>query len=216
MTRKLDLPEAPQDVTPGDARRHAPAVAKNAEAILAALREIAPAQGRALEIAAGSGEHAVRFAPAFPGLAWQPTDLDPANLASIAAWAAAMPSPNLLPPVALNAAEPGWSAAWAGRDLIFWANLLHLISDAEAEIVVAEAAAALAPGGVLAIYGPFLRDGQATSEGDAAFHAHLRAQDPAIGYKDAAWVEARLARAGLSTTRREMPSNNLILHARRS
>ena len=71
---------------------------------------------------------------------------------------------------------------------------------------------ALASGGVALIYGPFLRDGRATSEGDRAFDASLRAQDPSIGYKDAGWVSSRLSLAGLGMAEeREMPANNLAL-----
>ncbi len=67
-------------------------------------------------------------------------------------------------------------------------NLLHLIPAPAAETLLAEVALALAPGGTFCLYGPFLRDGQPTSPGDAAFDASLRAQDPTIGYKDLAWV----------------------------
>ena len=73
----------------------------------------------------------------------------------------------------------------------------------------------LATEGVAFLYGPFLRDGQATSPGDAAFDASLRAQDPSIGYKDLGWVTARLALAGLGVSLREMPANNLMLVVRR-
>ena len=73
-------------------------------------------------------------------------------------------------------------------------------------------AAALAPGGTAFLYGPFLRDGQATSEGDARFHASLRAQDAAIGYKDLDWILARLSPLAVCVT--EMPANNLMLIAR--
>ena len=71
---------------------------------------------------------------------------------------------------------------------------------------------ALAPGGRFTLYGPFLRDGRATSDGDAAFDAALRAQDPAIGYKDLAEVMALSQAAGLvHVTTRSMPANNLLL-----
>jgi hypothetical protein len=91
-------------------------------------------------------------------------------------------------------------------------NLLHLISTPEAETVLTEVAAALAPRGMFALYGPFLRDGTATSAGDAAFDASLRAQDPAIGYKDVIDTCAHLAAAGLHHVETvAMPANNLLL-----
>jgi hypothetical protein len=92
-------------------------------------------------------------------------------------------------------------------------NLLHLIPEAAARNALSEAALALAPGGVLMVYGPFLRDGRATSEGDAAFDASLRAQDPAIGYKNLADVTGWMTAAGLHVTVEEMPANNLMLVA---
>lgn len=95
-------------------------------------------------------------------------------------------------------------------------NLLHLIPERAAATLLAELGAALAPGGTACLYGPFLRDGLATSAGDAAFDASLRAQDPAIGYKDLAWVMGQLGKAGLSCDVLPMPANNLLLVVRHS
>jgi SAM-dependent methyltransferase len=210
VIRRLDLPDAPG--AGGDGRMSAPAALRNRDAIAAELARLAPARGRALEIASGTGEHVIRFAAAMPGLDWQPTDPDPDRRASIAAWTAAAGLANIRPPLALDAARPGWAALHGPADLVLVVNLLHLLSDDEAAIVLAEMALALAPGGLLAVYGPFLRDGRATSAGDAAFDARLRAQDPAIGYKDAGATAARLVAAGLVPLGPvEMPANNLLL-----
>jgi SAM-dependent methyltransferase len=149
-------------------------------------------------------------------LIWQPTDPDASRRASITAWAAEAGGPNILPPLHLDAARPGWAADHGPADLIVLVNLLHLISAPEALTVLSEAARALAPGGTFALYGPFLRDGRPTSEGDARFDASLRAQDPAIGYKDLADVTAILTGAGLVLADTvEMPANNLLLIANR-
>lgn len=207
MTRKLTLPDAPRAAE--DRRMSAPSARRNMAPILEVLRAHAPASGRALELAAGTGEHAVAFSRAFPALDWQPTDLDPDRLASIEAWRRAEGPDNLRPPVALNAAAPGWHETHGLADVILLVNLLHLISETEAEAVLTGITKALAPGGKAFLYGPFLRDGQATSEGDAAFHGTLRAQDPAIGYKDIAWVRAWLM--PLQTETLDMPSNNLMV-----
>ena len=190
----------------------APSALRNRDVICAELVRLAPATGRALEIASGTGEHVVRFAAAMPGLEWQPTDPDPARRASIAAWAAEAGLRNIHAPRALDAAGPGWSSEFGPADLVVLVNLLHLVSWPEAETVLSEVAAVLAPGGVFALYGPFLRDGTATSEGDAAFDAHLRAQDSAIGYKDVIDTCARLVTAGLAHVETvAMPANNLLL-----
>jgi hypothetical protein len=52
------------------------AVARNREPILAVLMRVLPAHGLVLEIASGTGEHAVHFAAGLPHLDWQPTDRD--------------------------------------------------------------------------------------------------------------------------------------------
>lgn len=209
MVRKLSLPDSAAIAT-GDGRRVAPSAERNAEAIEAVLRRIAPPSGRVLEIASGTGQHIARFAAAFPALDWQPSDANPEALVSIRAWVAAAGLANLRPTLMLDAGAPGWTAGPGGYALVQVVNLLHLISAAEAAAVLRGIAGALVPGGTALIYGPFRRDGQLTSAGDARFDASLRAQDPAIGYKDDGWVVTQAAAAGLALAERiEMPANNL-------
>ncbi len=217
MSTRRTLPPTASVAHAGEgAKMHAPSAERNAAAIAAALCEIAPETGRALEIASGTGQHVVAFAAAMPGLIWQPTEIDAARRASIDAYAAEAGLPNLRAAMALDATEAGWGKAQSGQALIVLINLLHLISAPEARQIIGEAAQALAPGGSFAVYGPFLRDGQATSEGDARFHASLTAQDPAIGYKDLSEVEGWLRAAGLTLHPvRQMPANNLFLLAER-
>lgn len=212
--------EAAQDPF-GDGRLSAPSALRNRDAIAMALAQIAPAQGRALEIASGTGEHVIMFAAAMPELSWHPSDPAPDRRASIAAWATLTGLPNIAPPLDLDACIPGWASRTGPHDLVFAANLLHLVTDAQARACLAEMARALAPGGRAAIYGPFLRDGRTTSPGDAAFHASLQATMPGpdgarIGYKDVAMVHATWAAAGLRPDPpRPMPANNLLLSARK-
>ncbi|MCT4682526.1 MAG: class I SAM-dependent methyltransferase [Roseicyclus sp.] len=218
MTRRLELPDTPGTAVLGDARMSAPSALRNRDLIAAELLRVAPARGRALEIASGTGEHVIRFAEVMPGLTWQPTDPDPLRRASIAAWTGQSGLDNIRPPLDLDAARVGWAEEEPlTADLVVVVNLLHLISGAEAETVLTEIAAVLSPGGVFALYGPFLRDGEATSEGDAAFHASLKAQDPAIGYKDVIDTCACLVEAGLAHVETvAMPANNLLLVFERS
>jgi hypothetical protein len=198
------------------ARLVSPSAARNAAAITDALAAVAPKTGRALELASGSGQHVTAFARGMPGLTWRPTEVDPEREASIAAYVADAALANLLPPLRLDAAAPGWGADHGGQALIVLVNLLHLIGARETGVLIAEAAAALAPGGRFALYGPFLRDGKTTSPGDAQFHASLRAQNPATGYKDVGVVCGQLEAAGLKPPRiLAMPANNLMLVAGR-
>ncbi|MEE4347361.1 MAG: DUF938 domain-containing protein [Paracoccaceae bacterium] len=217
MSRRLNLPDTASVAHPSDdGRMFAPSAARNAADISTLVADHAPASGRALEIASGTGEHAVTFAKAMPGLVWQPTDVDAARRSSVDAHAAVAGLDNLRPAIALDATAPGWGAAHAGQDLIVLVNLLHLISEAEARTLIAEVAQALAPGGVFVLYGPFLRDGETTSEGDRTFHASLRAQDPEIGYKDdwdvIEWIHANWLDLVQVV---EMPANNMAFVARR-
>ncbi|GAB1479500.1 DUF938 domain-containing protein [Paracoccaceae bacterium] len=209
----LRLPDTGAEVLP-DGRRMVPSAVRNAAAILQVLEDEAPAQGRLLEIASGSGLHAALFAAALPGLDWQPTDADSGNFPSIRAWAATSPG-RIAPPLHLDASQPGWAAHWPGCTAVLLVNLLHLIPQNSAAVVLHEISRALAPQGVAFLYGPFLRDGQATSPGDAAFDASLRAQDSRIGYKDLAWVTSALQAAGLAVQPRAMPANNLMLVCRK-
>ena len=207
----LKLPDTGAETLP-DGRRLPASAQRNAAPILQILQGLG-LHGSLLEIASGSGLHASYMAPAL-GVTWQPTDVDPANLPSIRAWAAT--APNILPPIRLDATKPGWAKTTGPHNAILLVNLLHLIPENAAATLLAELPHALTPNGTACLYGPFLRDNQPTSPGDAAFDASLRAQDPQIGYKDIAWVTAQLAQSGLTTQITEMPANNLMLIARHS
>ncbi len=190
------------------ARLNAPSAERNAGPITDLLRLHAPQYGSALEIASGTGQHVASFAAALPGITWQPSDIDATRCASIDAWAA--DQDNIKPAIALDAATPGWHDTLGGKDLIVLINLLHLISAPQARCIISEVAQALATNGRFVLYGPFLRNGVATSPGDRYFDDRLRASDPVIGYKDTSEIKSWLAEAGLSLlTTIDMPSNNL-------
>ena len=216
--RKLHLPDsAAVSESAADGRRFAPSAGRNAAPILELLTREAPARGRALEIASGTGQHVRAFAEALPGLDWQPSDLAPQNLDSIRAWAAGAGLANLAGPILLDAAQPGWAAGLGPLDLIVTVNLLHLISHDEARAMITEAARALSPRGLLFLYGPFRRTHGFASEGDVAFHARLAEQDPEIGYKSVDEITAWLRAAGIKEIRTvEMPANNLTFLARKT
>ncbi len=209
------LPKTASIAIPQDgAKLHAPSAARNIEPILQALTPLVPPSGRALEIASGTGEHVARYAAAFPQLQWQPTDIEPARLASIDAWGAGLS--NLLPAKHLDASQQGWADRRPLQDLILFSNLLHLISDAEAETVLGEAAQALAPDGLFIVYGPFLRGANFASAADQRFHESLRAQDADIGYKSVQWVQNTLREAELQPAPPiDMPASNLLLVAKK-
>jgi SAM-dependent methyltransferase len=187
-----------------------PAVARNRDPILAVLRRVMPARGTVLEIASGSGEHAVHFAAGLPGVTWQPTDRDADALRSIAAYRTSARLPNLLHPLELDAASPHWPVARA--DAVVSINMIHIAPWSAAEGLMAGAERVLAPGGVLYLYGPFKENGRHTAPSNADFDASLRARDPQWGVRDIAEVSELAGRHGLALVERvAMPANNLSL-----
>lgn len=209
------LPPSASVTLPGSGvRLVAPSADRNRGYIASLLQHVAPERGDALELASGTGQHVVTFAEALPQFTWQPSEIDPARRASIAAYVADAGLPNLRPPVEINATAPGWGAAHRA-DLIVVVNLLHLIRVDEVKVLLKEAARALRSGGRFVLYGPFMRAGELTSPGDQSFHADLIAADPAIGYKDDFDTLDWLIEAGLDIAEVvEMPANNLGIVAR--
>ena len=192
-----------------------PSVARNREPILAVLRTALPSQGLILEVASGTGEHAVHFAAALPGLRWQPTDRDPEAIRSIAAHRARARLPNLLPPLELDASSPIWLVARA--DAVVSINMIHIAPWAAADGLMAGAGRVLPPRGVLYLYGPFKEDGCHTAPSNAAFDASLRAHNPDWGVRDLGEAAELARRYGLEFVARvAMPANNLSVVFRRS
>ena len=196
------------------AKRHAPATERNREPICSVLAELAlPAGGKVLEVAAGTGEHAVSFARAFPRLFWLPTDADRECLASIAAYRSEAALPNLLPAIALDAAARPWPALPAAPFAAVVAiNLIHIAPWAACVGLMAGAAAVTGNGGRLVLYGAFRIDGRHTAPSNAVFDATLKAMDPRFGIRDVAEVAAEAAANGFVLERRvAMPANNFTL-----
>ncbi len=104
MTDERRFYEAPA----AGALRSAPAAQRNRDPIAHVLSEWLPPAGLVLEIASGTGEHAVHFAGRFPDLDWQPSDVHPEALGSIAAWRAQAGLPNVRPPIVIDAGSADW------------------------------------------------------------------------------------------------------------
>lgn len=187
-----------------------PACERNRGPLLDVLRQVLPAQGLALEIACGTGQHAAHFAPALPGWHWQPSDPQPECLRSTAAWCAGLA--NVRTPLLLDVTAPGWPGAPQAVDAIFCANLIHIAPWAACQGLMREAATHLAPDGRLLTYGPYFVEGEPPAPGNLAFDADLKQRDAAWGVRRLADVQAEAARHGLRLLRRfDMPANNLTL-----
>jgi SAM-dependent methyltransferase len=182
---------------------------KNREPILAVLKEIFADRKRVLEIASGTGQHAVYFGRKLHHLGWQPSELAQ-NLAGIQAWLDEAQLPNVLPPLALDVNDVRWPVTTT--DAIFNANTVHIISWPEVERLFAHIARVIEPGGYVCFYGPYNYGGKFTSESNARFDAWLKSCDPNSGVRDFEAVNRLAASHGLELLRDiEMPSNNRIL-----
>jgi hypothetical protein len=181
-----------------------------------------------LEVASGTGEHAAWLAPRLHPLVWQPSDADPAMLASIAAPLAETERPNLRRPLALDVTDPDWpravqatlgDAALLAATLlaIVNINMIHIAPWRAAEGLMAGAGRLLPAGGLLYLYGPFRIAGKHTAPSNEAFDRSLRARNPEWGVRDLDTVTALAAAHGLTLRERvAMPANNLSVILARS
>ena len=190
---------------------------RNKQPILEVLRSLLPAQGRALEIASGTGQHVAWFAAHLPGWSWQPTDVKADLFPHITARISDAGLGNVQAPQLLDVCAPRWLASDRTFELIYCANMLHIAPWACCTGLMRGAARQLAAGGQLVTYGPYLEDAVPTSEGNLKFDAALRAENPAWGIRRREDVEAQAGTAGLTLAARyAMPANNLLLVWRRT
>ena len=193
-----------------DLRFYFPHVARNREAILQVLRRVLPPQGLVLEVASGGGEHAAYFAERLRSLIWQPSDLDPRSLASIAAHRTAADAPNLLAPVCLDATSEQWPVESA--DALVCINMIHIAPWVVSEGLMAGARRVLRMGGVIYLYGPYKIDGRHTAQSNKEFDAWLRTQNAQWGVRDFADMADLAARNDFVLIETvPMPANNLSI-----
>ena len=211
MVYRKKLPDTASIANSQDnGRLFAPSAARNSASIVELVERVAPKSGKALEIASGTGQHIVELAVSLPNLSWSPSEVDRDRLKSISIWIEDNNLSNIRAPFYLDATEIGWAEGTDQSDFILLINLLHLISWREAETLIDEISKALNPMGVALIYGPFMREGQLTSEGDQNFHKSLIQTDPDLGYKNNLDMMTLFAQSGLSHLETvEMPANNL-------
>ena len=191
-------------------KQHAPSAERNREPLLSVLRELLPSQGTVLEVASGTGQHAVFFARAFPGLVWQPTDADPVARASIEAWRRDEGLPNVREPLALDASASTWPVEFA--DAIVCINMIHISPWEACQGLMRGAARVLSPGAPLILYGAYVIEGRPTAPSNLAFDASLRERNPAWGVRELGAVTAEARAHGLELDRViDMPSNNFTV-----
>jgi SAM-dependent methyltransferase len=182
---------------------------QNRGPILQVLRAELAGRSRLLEIGSGTGQHAVYFAPEFPSLVWQTSDVA-AYHPGIHAWLEEDETGNILPPLTLDVCRDPWPST--RFDAVFSANTAHIMAWPEIECMFEGVGRVLEAGGVFCLYGPFNYGGNFTSESNARFEQWLKARDPQSGIKDFEALERLAANAGMELEKDyEMPANNRIL-----
>jgi Protein of unknown function (DUF938) len=193
-----------------EARKVAPAAARNRDAICGVLDRILPDNGYVLEIASGSGEHIVHFAARWPHLIWQPSDPEPGARGSIDAWAADASLGNLSAAIDVDVMDDDWPVGQV--DAILCINMVHIAPWAATRGLMKGAGRLLPASGLLYLYGPFREADVPLAESNVAFDASLRSRDPAWGLRDMESVIATASDHGLSFVQRiAMPANNVSL-----
>lgn len=207
-----------------DLRQYAPATQRNREPILDVLRRVLPPHGTVLEVASGTGEHAVFFASHLSPRLWLPSDPNPQMRDSIAAWRTDKPADNLYPPLDLDVHAPVWpvekDSFAEGENSLGWEtlpivaivaiNMIHIAPWSACVGLMAGAGRILPPDGILYLYGPFKQSGQHTAPSNAAFDQSLRASNPDWGVRDLDEVVALATAEHLTFVETyKMPANNL-------
>jgi SAM-dependent methyltransferase len=197
-----------------DGRLDGPAFHRNHEAIWSAIAPNLVGQtGDILELGSGTGQHATAFAGRAPDLAWWPSDVNPAHLASIAAWRAHAGLANLRAPQRIDLGDPDWTWTGAGGlTAILCINVLHIAPWSVSQNLFAGAGRLLKAGGWLFLYGPFMRDGVHAAPSNERFDQSLKAENPSWGVRDIRDLESLGRDAGLALSRTvPMPANNHVL-----
>ncbi|MDJ0600287.1 MAG: DUF938 domain-containing protein [Crocosphaera sp.] len=193
-------------------KQYAPATQRNREPILEVLLRVLPSSGDILEIASGTGEHCIFFAPAFSPRQWIPSDPNPTARNSIEAWRQESLIENIQPPLNINAADSMWKIEEHQLNIttIVNINMIH-ISPWEACLGLLEGAKRILPSrGILYLYGPYKQGGKHTAPSNESFDKSLLSQNPEWGVRDLEDVIKIAEGKGLIFKEKvEMPANNL-------
>jgi Protein of unknown function (DUF938) len=198
-----------------ETKQHAPATQRNREVILEVILEVLPPQGTILEVASGTGEHAVFFAPSLKPRRWLPSDPSSSARASIAAWMEDSGCDNLESPVEIDASMQTWLVETDFKPTIpitaiVNINMIHISPWSACLGLMAGANRILPAGGILYMYGPYLVNGQHTAPSNEAFDASLRSRDSEWGIRDLDRVVAAAKAENLKLLKTvQMPANNL-------
>ncbi len=188
---------------------YAEACDENGTAILEVLRSRLPASGELLEIGSGTGQHAVMFAKALPGIQWHTSDVAQMH-EGIQMWLDEAHLPNLYPPIALDVRNDPWPKM--PFDAIYSANTAHIMPEEAVDAMFTGVAKILKTDAPFLLYGPFMYDGEHTSESNWRFDRWIRSSEKHRGIRDVNWLKQIAEPVGLILDEDlEMPINNRTL-----
>jgi len=186
-----------------------PSSEQNQGVILEALFPLLEDKRSVLEIASGTGQHAVHFAKAIPNILWQTSDLDESH-ETINQWITDSKLTNVLRPISLNVSKDSWPNQT--YDALYTANSFHIMSHQNVSDFFTHISSVLKPTGLVIVYGPFNYQGKFTSESNQNFDYWLTSKDDKCGIKDFEFCNLLAEDAGLTLYKDiEMPHNNRIL-----
>ncbi len=199
-----------------DQRLEFPATIRNRYDIAEILKKYIPTNGFILEIASGSGEHAVFFQQLFPSLIWQTSDPNPINRQSISSWIMYKELSSRMPiPLDIDVENKPWplsSGLKSALKGIVCINMIHITPWTCTTALFEQAGELLDRAQFLLIYGPFIRKDKPTAQSNLLFDESLKLQNPLWGIRDLESVHHIAISSGFKNQDIfEMPANNLSI-----
>lgn len=192
------------------ARQFSPSAARNREPIAEAFLPHVSRGAYVLEIASGTGEHALHMCQTRPDILWQPSDVDAAALQSQSAWREERAA-QISPPLALDVTQPDWWVDLSGVSAMFCANMIHIAPWAAALGLAKGAEHVLPEGGIFGLYGPFLDEGN-SAPSNLTFDQNLKARNPDWGVRELKRVKHIFVDAGFNMSAAiDLPRENRLI-----
>jgi cyclopropane fatty-acyl-phospholipid synthase-like methyltransferase len=190
-----------------------PASERNKKPIGEVLQSYA-LHGDILEIGHGTGQHAEYLASLLP-VKWWPSDVEENNwmMAERLEQLPAKLRERIALPLSIRVQDGTSLSDQLGRvfDHLFSANTLHIMTEDEAYLFCTEVGQIIKDDGNLFLYGPFLYDGQATSQSNRDFDADLRSRGAGMGLREFSVLAQKLASMFEFIQRHDLPANNQLL-----
>ena len=195
-------------------RLNFPATLRNRESISEVLSQYIPDNGVLLEIASGSGEHAVFFQEIFPSIIWQTSDPDLLHRKSIISWISHQGLSSKMPkPLDIDVEKRPWPINSQIKSLItgiVCINMIHISPWSSTKALFDGAKNNLDKNNFLMLYGPFFRNDKKTSHSNLSFDRSLKLQNSLWGIRHLESVTEIASKNGFELEKIfEMPANNL-------